>query len=344
MPKSQSNPDAGSGVLFALSETHLRQFFPNGFGRQLQQAKVLEGLTDAITVAEWQRQLTLHRPRVLVTGWGAPAISNTFTQPFGGSIDYVCHVVGSVRHLVSRETVAGGLRVSNWGELAAPLVAEHALLMVLACLRNLPAWPEFMRTPFTHDEKERLATRSLQEKHVAIHGFGAVARELVRMLQPFSVSIAAFSPGVPAEFIARYGVPPVGSARELCAGADVIVSCEALNPRTNRNLDREALNALPHGAVFVNVGRGAVVDEVALAEVARERQLRVASDVFTIEPLPADSPLWTLPGSLISPHLAGPTIDQYPKCGDFALQNIVRHLAGETPHGLITPEIYDRAT
>jgi len=67
-------------------------------------------------------------------------------------------------------------------------------------------------------------------------------------------------------------------------------------------------------------------------------------DVFDVEPLPVDSPLRGLPDAVLSPHLAGPTDDRVHLCGEFALRNIERYLAGETPEGAVSLAVYDRAT
>lgn len=75
-----------------------------------------------------------------------------------------------------------------------------------------------------------------------------------------------------------------------------------------------------------------------------ERKLRVACDVFDVEPLPADSPLWRLPGALYSPHIAGPTLDFYPRCGEAALANIEAFLTGRPLVDEVTLDGYDRST
>ncbi len=242
--------------------------------------------------------------------------------------------------------LAAGLRVTNWGTLIAPQVAEHALLTILALLRNLGLWREALTSPPAPGPSptERLATRSLRGKNVSIHGFGSIARELIRLLRPFDVNIRVFSAGVPDSLIREHQATPVTSLIKLAGKADVFVTCEALTPATKKSINAEVLTALPEGAVFVNVGRGAVVDEAALAEVAKARSLRIGSDVFAFEPLPADSPLLSLPDAILSPHIAGPTLDAYVNCGRHALANIECYFDGRPLSGLVTPEIFSRST
>ncbi len=95
---------------------------------------------------------------------------------------------------------------------------------------------------------------------------------------------------------------------------------------------------------MINIGRGAVVDEAALTERVACGHLRVALDVFQKEPLPLDSPLGRSSLALLSPHIAGPTSDQYPLCGEFALRNVERYVKGEDLDAMIALEVYDRST
>ncbi|HEY9250147.1 MAG TPA: hydroxyacid dehydrogenase [Rariglobus sp.] len=327
-------------ILFALAGDERNLFFPGELppGAIWQDAR-------GLGQASWNRLLSVHRPTILVSGWTTPSLDSARTTLEGndGSVDYVCHASGSIRHVVTRDQLAAGLKVTNWGALVAPVVAEHALLLILASLRQLPFWRDHMQLPSTA-QRELLDTRTLHGNRVAIHGFGAIARELIRLLRPFNAGITVFSAGVPEELVRAQGATPVASLHALARSADILVSCEALTAASKGSINASVLAGLSPGAVFVNVGRGAVVDEDALVSAARTRGLRIASDVFVHEPLPSDSPLLGLPGAVLSPHIAGPTRDYFATCGRHALRNISRYLAGETPAGLITPEIFDRST
>ncbi|EIP98524.1 phosphoglycerate dehydrogenase-like oxidoreductase [Opitutaceae bacterium TAV1] len=331
-------------IVFALGEEEYRLFFPTppegrfpGISLEWRNVRELDR-------ESWDEMLDVASPRILVTGWQTPRLAPGRLAIHGGSIDYVCHIAGTVRHLVTRQILEAGLKISNWGSLVAPQVAEHALLLTLGALRNLPEWHGFMRGPDTTRAKERLAPRTLYGKRVALHGFGFIAREFMRLLRPFNVTLSVFSESVPGEFIRKHGAEPAGSLPELVRGADVFVTCEALTERSRLAINRDVFAALPERAIFVNVGRGALVDEKALLHAMHTRGLRLASDVFTREPLPTKSPFLAQSGALLSPHIAGPTPDVYPDCGERALANIANHLAGRPVTGLVTPEIFDRST
>jgi phosphoglycerate dehydrogenase-like enzyme len=96
--------------------------------------------------------------------------------------------------------------------------------------------------------------------------------------------------------------------------------------------------------VFVNNGRGKVVDEEALGRVAQAEHLFLALDVFSQEPLPIDSPFRGLPNVTLMPHAGGPTPDRYPHCGRFALDNLIRFEKGEVLLAELTLTAYDLST
>jgi phosphoglycerate dehydrogenase-like enzyme len=104
------------------------------------------------------------------------------------------------------------------------------------------------------------------------------------------------------------------------------------------------LERLKPGAVFVNVGRGKLVDESALARLAANGRLRVALDVYAQEPLPTDSPLRGLNDAVLFPHVGGVLDDCVSLCGDLANQNLQRFINGDVPDPLVTLEVYDRST
>jgi phosphoglycerate dehydrogenase-like enzyme len=338
---NQRNGSDAVDALIALTPSEIAEFFPT---EQLTDIKRL--LPDAAWFdpaetgsADWLEQLNVWRPKIMLTAWQTPRLPLHVPN-----LQYVCHLAGSVRGIVPRELLVSGLKVTNWGGIAAPMVAEHALLLILGALRSMPRWERFLAAPFSHADTVKLQTRTLRGQRVAIHGFGQIARELVRLLQPFGVEITSFSSGVPRSLMLDHGVRQAASLEELAADADVFVSCEALTDRTRGSIGRSVLSKLRRGSVFVNVGRGAIVDEQALVEVATEQKLRVASDVFINEPLPLDSPLRELPAALYSPHIGGPTVDCYPKCGSMAIENIDRYLRGETLLNQVSVEIFDRST
>lgn len=293
---------------------------------------------DAIVAPGTGEELARSNPAVVVTSWQTPPLPEEWLAAPECRLRYVCHAGGSVRRQVPRSFLERGGLVTNWGGAVAPAVAEHALLLALAALRDAGRWRDAIaggRAP---------VTRSLFGKKVGIHGFGRIAQRLVRLLRPFGGEIRAYSGGVPASLFAESGVEDAPSLEVLFAESEVLFECEALTPETAGSVTEACLRLLPEDAVFVNVGRGAVVDEAVLERCARSGKLRVAVDVLAREPASPAAGLYHIPGVVISPHIGGPVLDDYPLIGRDALKNIERYLAGAPVENVVDLAQYDRST
>jgi len=334
-------------ILLALTAPERNQFFPS---QDLTTIDAVECQSiDPLSISspdQWSSLLQEIRPTILVSCWGTPRVPYPLVSCGHLPLRYICHAAGSVRNVVPREFIANGGVATNWGGLVGHSVAEHALLLILASLRNLPQWHMALSGDMNRrwGKGPQMGTLSLRGRKVGIHGFGNIARELTRLLKPFDVNCCAYSEGVPVELMRQHGVQPCNSLEELFAHSEVLAECESLTSKSVGIVNEDILKLIPKGGVFVNVARGAIVDQAALDRVARMGHIRVASDVFYEEPLPEDSPLRTNPNVLISPHIGGPTADCFPRCGAFALKNISRYLAGEPLESRITLEIFDRST
>jgi phosphoglycerate dehydrogenase-like enzyme len=293
-----------------------------------------------LTEADWHQTFTSEQPDAVLSCWGTRPIPES-AMP---KLRYVAHLCGGIRGLVSRQMIERGLWVTNWGKIHAAPVAEHALLLVLSCLRKMTRWTLAMHHDHAWPPDAVHEVHSLYGRRVGLHGFGAVARALLPLLRPFGCAISAYSEGVPADVFESHGVRQAASLAALFAESDVLVEVEALTPSTSGSVTEAILRRLPEGAVFVSVGRGAVVDESALIRIAQEGRIELGLDVFLTEPPPRDSPLYGLPNVTLSPHIAGPTVDQRRQSGEMAIANLRRLATGETPLNVISLETYDRST
>lgn len=347
---TEAQPKAASAlkrdrILFVLTPKERALFLPEADLDRFSDHARVEINPEGIDAGGWLRLLHEHRPTVLVSAWNTPPLPAAWLEAPDCPLRYVCHLTGSVRGLVPRSALVRGVRVTNWGTSISHTIAEHAVLLVLALLRNTLAWPAAAASrQYSADLMPVLRTRSLRGKRVGLHGFGAIAREITRLLKPFQVDLAACSHGVPPALFEEYGVTRCASLEALFERSDVLIECESLTAQSRGSVTEDLLRRLPPDAVFVNVGRGQIVDESALARLAAEKRLRVGLDVLHEQLLGPESPVATTPGILFSPHVAGPTWDTYHLCGDHALANLRRYLNDEPLSGLLTPELYDRAT
>jgi len=295
--------------------------------------------TAKLSQAEYYRELAAIDPDVLVACWSTPLLPATAPA----RLRYFCNIAGGVRTLIGRPHLERGMIVTNWGSSISRTVAECALLLTLACLRRAGRWIPAMYTAGAWRD-HHIDTASLFEKRVGLHGFGQVARALVKLLAPFDTEIGICAPEEDLALYAAHGARRIPTLEELFAWSDVIIDVAPFNSATAKIVSERLLRLMRPGAVFVNVGRGGVVDEEALVRVAREGLIHVGLDVFATEPLPADSGLRGLPNVVLLPHLAGPTLDRRRDAGAQTLRNLRAYSADRPLDAVITPEIYDSLT
>ena len=329
-------------VLIVTSAFERAHFFPRGFDDWVGRYEVEVRLHDSADAAEFPAVLTDFRPEIIVGAWDMPPLPLSAVVGQGGSVEYFSFVPGSAKKQITAEHLQAGLVMTNWGTTIGPYVAECALLLVLNALRRVALWGHQLKAEGIW--RDRLTqNRSLFRKRVGLHGFGAIAQSLVELMQPFDPIVTADT-GVPDDVLAKYGVTRAESTEALFANSDVLIELKPLTAQTERSVDERLLRMLPKGACFVNIGRGPVVDEEALVRVASEGNIEVALDVYAQEPLPVESPLRGLPNVFLLPHMGGATIDRGIDCGERALRNVERFVAGETLENPVSVEAFVRGT
>ena len=330
-------------TLIAITPRERVEFFPDEMFEQLAQLVPDLLVVDPSSLSgesAWRECLAAEKPEIIVSCWKTPALPGP--QP-ACDIKYLCHLAGSVRKFVTAEQIERGLLVSNWGNSVSRVIAECGLFLTIAALRQATHWTMAMHQEggWKDDSTEFF---SLFERRVGLHGFGSIAQQLARLMKPFDVRLQAFSPSVPDATLTECGVTRATSLEALFADNDVVIELAPLTARTEGMVTEAILRRLKPGSVFVNIGRGAVVDEAALARVASEGKIQVALDVFGIEPLPLDSPFRGMRNVTMLPHLSGPTTDRRRDAGRLAINNIRRYLKGEALEAHITNAVFARST
>jgi phosphoglycerate dehydrogenase-like enzyme len=179
----------------------------------------------------------------------------------------------------------------------------------------------------------RFAGVELAGQTMAIIGPGRIGREIARIARAFRLRVVAMGRDSDPARADSLGVDQLYSRDELhsmLAEADCLVVCAPLTPETEDLLGAAEFAALKPGAVFVNIGRGAIIDEDALLRGLREGRIAFAAlDVFREEPLPPESPFWDMPNVLINPHSASTVVTENAKLADLFVRNLGHYLAGE---------------
>lgn len=331
-------------IAVVLTEQERATFFPQGLGAAVEACEVASINNPAeLSEAQWEAFLLQTQPEILIGCWSLPRVSERIVE-HSPQLRHIAYVTGSLSKKVARSFIERGGYATNWGDEAAYSVAECALMLGLMSLRKATRFAMEMHVDRGWSPRGEPRGLSLFNRRVGIYGFGAVARKLIELLKPFNVEIEAYSAPVPSQVFAAAGVREAESLHSLFAGNDVVFIVEALTPATTNSVDQSVLSQLQDNCVVVNVGRGAVVDEVALAQLAEKGKVHIGLDVYASEPLAADSPLRGLRNVTLLPHTAGPTIDFYPACGARALRNVETYLRGEVPPDHNDLKRYDLAT
>ena len=176
-------------------------------------------------------------------------------------------------------------------------------------------------------------TPGLADSRVLMLGYGGVAKAIAARLDPFEVDLTVLASRAREEDGRQ--VHGIDEYSDLLPNADILINVLPGGSETRHLIDDAALSALPDGALVVNVGRGPTVDTDALVDHVRRGRIRVASDVFDPEPLPADHPLWTLPNVFVSPHVGGLTNAMAPRIARLITEQARRLARGEDPLNVV---------
>ena len=224
------------------------------------------------------------------------------------------------------------------GVHAVPL-AEFSILGLLAVAKELPRLLEDQRARAWPEVRQPL--RELSGQTLFLVGLGEIGREVARLGRALGMRTVGFrrTQGPPPDHVDEVHGPE--RLPELAGRADAMVVSLPLTDQTAGLVDRATIERLPASCIFVNVGRGGVVDEPALVEALRERRIAGAFlDVFATEPLPEDSPLWALPNVLVTPHAAALSARENERIVELFCDNLRRYLDGRPLRNVVEPGVY----
>lgn len=229
------------------------------------------------------------------------------------------------------EQLPQSVGLSNSRGAIEDATAEHALALLLAALRDIPA---AVRDQVIGRWNPRWSP-TVHGARVLLLGYGGVGSEIVARLRPFrpaSVHAVARTARTAAD-----GTPVHALAElpRLLPEADIVILALPHDASTEQLVDAAFLASMRDGALLVNVGRGALVDTAALLNEVTAGRLQAALDVTDPEPLPADHPLWSAPNTLITPHIGGNSQMVSKLCNQLAVEQIGRMTRGEPLHNLL---------
>jgi phosphoglycerate dehydrogenase-like enzyme len=274
-----------------LGQRLQKEFPQHSFAQLNGLQKMAEEIADAEVMIGWQL-----RPEQLLAA---------------RKLRWIHATTAAVHQLMFPELVASDVRVTNSTGIHGPVVAEHAIAVIFALAKGLPAVAKFQQQ--RHWGQQDLWSGNMRPREVAgaalgVIGLGAIGRETVRLAKALGMKVIAMREhphrgGEGADQVVSPAEMPV-----LLAESDYVLLAAPLTPRTQTLFNDAAFAQMRRDACFINVSRGALVDEAALERALRDGHIRAAAlDVFQTEPLPPESPLWQLENLFITPHSAALT-------------------------------------
>ncbi|RNF78163.1 hydroxyacid dehydrogenase [Streptomyces botrytidirepellens] len=254
---------------------------------------------------------------VLLTSWGTPHLDASIWAD-GRGPKVVAHAAGSVKRLLDREVLDQGVAVFSAAGRIAWSVGEYCLAAMLTLARRLPRFDAAVRgggwkqTGFRGGE--------LAGRPVGILGASSTARALITLLRPFGCDVVVYDPYLGEERAAALGVRTAGLEETLrCPFVSLHVPDL---PETRGLVSRALIEQVPDHTIVVNSSRGPAIDQVALLEHVLAGRLLAALDVFDPEPPVLDAAVLGCPDLLLSPHIAGDTVDGHLALAGYVLADV----------------------
>jgi len=283
------------------------------------------GRTGGVEVIVWAMEGPAPRSRIDIVvppymgqGSGLPLLADVETRLVQGQ---------SIGYEGIDEKLPPGTTFANAASVHETSTAELAVGLAIAAQRH---FADFVRA----QDAGRWApvfANSLADRRVLLLGYGGVGKAIAARLAPFEVDITAVASRARTEDGIR--IHGIDELHDLLPHAEIVMLSLPGGDATRHVLDAAALQALPDGALLVNVGRGPLIDTDAF--VAEGGRIRAALDVTDPEPLPKDHPLWSMPGVLIAPHVGGATSAMRPRMARLIARQILRMQRGEAPLNVV---------
>jgi phosphoglycerate dehydrogenase-like enzyme len=256
----------------------------------------------------------------------------------------------SLEHYLFPELIEHPCRLSNMRGLFSDVVADHAMTMVLCFARNFHVYlrqnhwapvgnpqmvADFVTGPGVVSDVDR-AHQHLSDQTLGVIGVGSIGREILRRANSFGMTLLGIDPVVRSVPDLSIEIHPLEKLNDLLSVCDYVVIAAPHTPATEQLFRRPLLQQMKRTAVLINIGRGAIVHLADLTAALEAGEIRGAGlDVFEVEPLPADHPLWTLPNVILTPHVAASSPRIAERHLATLLENVRRFARGDDPLTLV---------
>jgi phosphoglycerate dehydrogenase-like enzyme len=245
----------------------------------------------------------------------------------------------AVHTLIFPEMVESQIQITNARDVHGPVVAEHVMAQIFALAKKIPDAVRLQQNQAWGQQKmwdELPRVREVAGTTVGLVGLGSIGRAVVRTAKALGMRVIAVREHPEKGSEGADAVFRPAQMDEVFRQADYVVLAVPFTSATNVLANAQRLALMKSDACLINVGRGQLVDESALVLALRDKKIGGAAlDVFPTEPLAAESPLWDVPGLLITPHTAALTDKLWERHYALFSENLRRYLAGDSLLGVV---------
>jgi len=256
-----------------------------------------------------------------------------------GTLRWIYSITAAVDQFLYPELISSEIALTNAGSVHGPVVAEHAIAMVLALAKRLPTAVRYQdRRKWAMEAiwNEQPRPREVRGATLVVIGLGSIGAEVAQMAAALKMHVIGIREHPERGTAGAHEVVGYEVLDSALAQADFVALAAPLTPRTRHLIDARRLQLFKPDAFLINVSRGALVDETALVKALREYKIAGAAlDVFEEEPLSRWSPLWKMPHVLITPHTAFLTENVWHRHYEVFAANLKRYMAGQRLEGVV---------
>lgn len=242
--------------------------------------------------------------------------------------------------MVPIEVLNRGISVTHAAVALAPAVAEMAMLLVLLGLRHVQRYDRALKSGSAWEGQKAFGPPfELRGQRVGVISASYVGRHFIALMRAMECDIWVYDPYLTDEQAATLGVTRV-PLRDLMAQCPIVSIHAPSTPETHHMLGQAEFALMPDGALLVNTARSWMTDEDALLAELRTGRIAAALDVFDTEPLPLDSPFRQLDNVILTPHVAGASVQARFRQGETIVAELTRFFSGQALAFEVTRERY----
>ena len=320
-------------IVFLQSKEHINRAFTDEYINRLRQygEVVIQPLPRDLTIDETKRQI--RGAEIVITSWGCQPLTEEILAE-APNLRFVLHAAGTVKGIATEALFDRGVRISSAAAALGRGVAETALGMTIASLKDM--W-RLSRSTRDNEWGHVAQVTELFNVTIGVIGAGRAGAHYLKLLQAFEVETLVYDPFYSEEKAVALGTCKV-ELDELVKRSDLISIHAPSIPETYRMINKERMALMKDTCILINTARGSIIDEEALVAELRKGRLFACLDVTDPEPPALDHPFRHLPNVVLTPHIAGAVNNGLGRIGHYITRELEAYLQGKQLDGEVRKE------